>query len=111
MSNDSQFEILRKIDKKPNSTQRSLSNDLGISLGKINYCLKNLINKGFIKIVNFSKNKNKISYAYVLTPRGIQTKTKLTLSFMKRKMREYDELKREVQKNCIDEDEFKKNKY
>ena len=111
MSNESQFEILRKINNKPNSTQRSLSKDLGLSLGKINYCLRSLIDKGFIKIDNFSKNKNKIGYVYILTPRGIQTKTKLTLSFMKRKMREYDELKREIEKNYIDDDKFiKKNK-
>ncbi len=102
MTDKDHFEILRKINKKPNSTQRSLSKDLGLSLGKINYCIKSLIDKGFVKINNFSKNKNKIGYVYILTPRGIQTKTQLTLSFMKRKMKEYDELKKEIEENNVD---------
>jgi EPS-associated MarR family transcriptional regulator len=67
-------------------------------LGKLNYCLKALKDKGLIKIQNFEKNPNKINYIYVLTPRGIAEKTKLTLNFMKRKMKEYDELKSEIDK-------------
>jgi len=94
---DDQFEVLRAIDKKSNTTQRELSNSLGFSLGKINYCLGALKDKGLIKISNFSKSKNKIKYAYVLTPKGIAEKTKLTLNFMKRKMKEYDELRKEMQ--------------
>ena len=93
-----QFEVLRKIQKKPNSTQRELAEELGFSLGKLNYCLKALKVKGFVKINNFKKNPNKINYLYVLTPKGISEKTKLTISFMKRKMREYDELKSELKK-------------
>tara|TARA_A100001011_G_scaffold53957_1_gene52394 strand:+ start:3131 stop:3430 length:300 start_codon:yes stop_codon:yes gene_type:complete len=92
------FEILRKIQKKPNSTQRELAEGLGFSLGKLNYCLKALKNKGLIKISNFKKNPNKINYFYVLTPKGISEKTKLTINFMKRKMNEYDELKKELKK-------------
>jgi len=92
------FEILRKIQKKPNSTQRELAEGLGFSLGKLNYCLKALKNKGLIKISNFKKNPNKINYFYVLTPKGISEKTKLTIDFMKRKMNEYDELKKELKK-------------
>jgi len=92
------FDVLRKIQKKPNSTQRQLANELGFSLGKLNYCLGALKTKGLIKIENFRKNPNKINYFYVLTPKGIATKTKLTLSFMKKKMREYDELRREMKK-------------
>ena len=94
--NQDHFEILRKIEKKPNSTQRELAEELGFSLGKLNYCIKALQNKGLVKIQNFKKNKNKINYFYVLTPAGITTKTKLTLNFMKRKMKEYDELKKEL---------------
>tara|TARA_Y100001970_G_C14257729_1_gene876802 strand:- start:2672 stop:2971 length:300 start_codon:yes stop_codon:yes gene_type:complete len=96
--NQDQFEVLRKIQKKPNSTQRELAEELGFSLGKLNYCLKALKVKGFVKINNFKKNPNKINYLYVLTPKGISEKTKLTISFMKRKMREYDELKSELKK-------------
>jgi EPS-associated MarR family transcriptional regulator len=90
------FDILRKIQKKPNSTQRELAIELGFSLGKLNYCLKALQSKGLVKIKNFKKNPNKINYFYVLTPAGIAAKTKLTLNFMKRKMKEYDELKKEL---------------
>ena len=67
-------------------------------MGKLNYCLKALKRKGLIKIRNFEKNPNKLNYIYVLTPRGIAEKTKLTLNFMKRKMKEYDELKKEIKK-------------
>ena len=94
--NQDHFELLRKIEKKPNSTQRELAEELGFSLGKLNYCLKALKRKGLIKINNFKKNPNKLNYLYVLTPKGIGEKTKLTINFMKRKMKEYDELKREV---------------
>ncbi len=91
-----QFEVLRKISKSPKSSQRDLANELGFSLGKLNYCLKSLQEKGFVKINNFKKNPNKINYLYVLTPKGISEKTKLTINFMKRKMKEYDELKSEL---------------
>ena len=91
------FEILRKIQKKPNSTQRELAEGLGFSLGKLNYCLKALKAKGLIKINNFQRNPNKLNYFYVLTPKGISEKTKLTISFMKRKIKEYDELKSEIE--------------
>ena len=90
------FEILRKIQKDPKSSQRKLADELGFSLGKLNYCLKALQQKGFIKIKNFKKNPNKFNYFYVLTPKGISEKTKLTINFMKRKIKEYDELKKEL---------------
>ena len=93
---DDQFDVLRKIQKKPDSSQRELAKDLGISLGKLNYCLKALQSKGLVKIKNFKKNPKKLNYIYVLTPKGIAEKTKLTLNFMKRKMREYDDLKKEL---------------
>ena len=95
-NNSDYFEVLRKIQKKPNSTQREMAAELGFSLGKLNYCLKALQEKGLVKIENFRKNPNKINYFYELTPAGISEKTKLTLNFMKRKMQEYDELKREI---------------
>ena len=88
MKNQDHFEVLRKIQNKPNSTQRELAQELGFSLGKLNYCIKALQIKGLVKIENFKKNPNKINYFYVLTPKGLATKTQLTLNFMKRKMRE-----------------------
>ena len=91
-----QFEILRKIYKSSNSSQRNLSNQLGFSLGKLNYCLTRLKKHGLIRIKRFKDSKNKLSYAYVLTPRGMKERTKLTINYMKLKMREYDELKKEL---------------
>ena len=96
--NQDHFNVLRKIQSKPESTQRELAEELGFSLGKLNYCLKALKTKGLIKINNFRRNPNKINYIYVLTPKGIAEKTQLTLNFMKKKMEEYDELKSEIKK-------------
>ena len=96
--NQDHLNLLRKIKNKPDSSQRELAEELGFSLGKLNYCLKALKIKGLIKISNFTKNPKKINYIYVLTPKGIAEKTKLTVNFMKRKMQEYDELKRELKK-------------
>ena len=94
--NQDHFNVLRKIKSKPKSTQRELAEELGFSLGKLNYCLKALKAKGLVKMQNFEKNPHKINYIYVLTPRGIAQKTKLTINFMKQKMKEYDELKNEI---------------
>lgn len=92
------LKILRTISKKPNISQRKLSKELGFSLGKLNYCIKSLQEKGFIKIQNFKRNKKKINYLYQLTPQGISRKTKLTMSFLKRKMKEYDKfIKEEIE--------------
>ena len=93
------FDLLRKIKERPKSTQRELATELGFSLGKLNYCLKSLKKKGYIKLKNFQNNKNKINYIYLLTPGGIEAKTNLTLRFMKRKMKEYEELKKEIKKS------------
>ena len=90
------FNVLRKIQKKSNTTQRELAKELGFSLGKLNYCIRALQHKGLVKIKNFRKNPNKINYLYVLTPKGISEKTRITLNFMKNKMKEYDELKKEL---------------
>ena len=103
-NNDDQFEVLRKIQKNPNYSQRELADELGFSLGKLNYSLKALKEKGLIKIRNFTKNPNKLNYIYVLTPKGISEKTKLTVNFMKRKMREYEDLKEELENNNNDVD-------
>ena len=97
-NNQDYLNLLRKIKNKPESSQRELAEELGFSLGKLNYCLKSLKNKGLVKIRNFKKNPKKINYIYVLTPEGIAEKTKLTINFMKQKMKEYDELKKELKK-------------
>ena len=97
MNIEEYFQILRKINKKPKISQRELAKNMGISLGKLNYCLKALQNKGLIKIKNFQKNPKKLNYIYVLTPKGIAEKTKLTVNFMRLKMKEYDELKKEIE--------------
>ena len=97
MERQDHFNILREIKKKPTSSQRQLAKSLGFSLGKLNYCIKALQNKGLVKIQNFKKQKNKVEYIrYILTPKGLSLRTKLTLDFMKRKMKEYDELKKEL---------------
>ena len=88
--------ILRKIDSSTDITQRKLAKELGFSLGKLNYCLNELKLKGLLKIKNFKQNKKKLNYIYLVTPRGIAEKTRLTINFMKRKMKEYDELKQEL---------------
>jgi len=91
--------ILRNIDKQPNSSQRKMASNLGYSIGKLNYCLKKLQQKGLIKIKNFKKNKNKLNYIYILTPKGIAAKTKITINYMKRISEEYDSLKEDLKKN------------
>ena len=99
------FEVLRKIEKTPASSQRELAEELGFSLGKLNYCLKALKKKGWLKLENFRRKTNKITYLkYVITPKGISERTNLTINFMKKKMREYDELKKELARSS------KKNK-
>ena len=99
--NNSDFlETLRKINNEPRASQRKLAEELGFSLGKLNYVLKALKEKGFVKIKNFQNQKNKIKYIqYVITPKGVSERTKLTINFMKRKMKEYEELKKELNEN------------
>ena len=97
---EDQFEVLRKIAKAPKASQRDLAKELGFSLGKLNYSLKALQKKGLVKLENFQNQKNKIKYLqYVITPKGIAERTRLTINFMKRKMKEYDELKKDLEKN------------
>tara|TARA_A100001015_G_C14928092_1_gene687316 strand:- start:18 stop:344 length:327 start_codon:yes stop_codon:yes gene_type:complete len=101
-NNQDYFEILRRIEKDPKSSQRELAKQLGFSLGKLNYCLKALQGKGLLKIKNFQKQSNKIKYLrYVITPKGISERTKLTINYMKKKMREYDELKKELETKIL----------
>jgi len=96
LKQQNQYQILKSLEKDPNYTQRQLSKDLDISLGNVNYCLKNLVEKGFVKIDNFRKSKNKTQYSYLLTPKGIEEKAKLTIEFIKIKTQEYNRLKNEI---------------
>ena len=98
MNNDKEtfFSILRLIRKNPYLSQRKMAANLNLSLGKLNYCMKALKDKGFLKIKNFKNNKNKINYIYLLTPKGIYHKTQLTINFLKVRAKEYDELKKEL---------------
>ena len=90
------FNVLRKIQNNPDASQRILAKELGFSLGKLNYCLFALKAKGLVKVNNFKKNKNKLNYIYILTPKGIVQKSNLTIKFMQQKMKEYDELQDEL---------------
>ncbi|MFV0277086.1 MAG: MarR family EPS-associated transcriptional regulator [Parahaliea sp.] len=96
MSEETHFRVLRIIQDHPQITQRELACELGVSLGKTNYCLKALLGRGWIKANNFKNRKNKIAYAYLLTPKGIEAKARLTLRFLRRKMGEYETLKVEI---------------
>jgi EPS-associated MarR family transcriptional regulator len=93
---DIHLDLLRKLEVNPEYTQRELSQEMGASLGKVNYCMKKLIEKGWIKLSNFTHNPNKVGYIYLLTPKGIEQKTKLTILFLKRKIEEFEILKDEI---------------
>jgi len=95
---DIHLDLLRKLESNPEYTQRELSQEMGVSLGKVNYCMKKLIEKGWVKLINFSRNPNKVGYIYLLTPEGIEQKTRLTYAFLKIKMEEYEMLKDEINK-------------
>ena len=97
MSEERQLKVMRLLENNPEMTQRELASTLGISLGAANFCLKALVDKGWVKIDNFKKNPSKLGYLYLVTPKGIAAKTKLTMQFLKRKLLEYDELKTEIE--------------
>lgn len=96
MDQDTNLKLLRYLEENPQVSQRELAEHLGVSLGKANYCLKALINKGQVKASNFKNSDNKRQYLYLLTPKGIEAKARITVSFLNRKMREYEELKSEI---------------
>ena len=95
---DLNFRTLRLLEEKPDASQRDLADQLGVSHGKMNYCLKALIDKGLIKLENFQNSKHKFKYAYLLTPAGITEQSKLTRRFLRRKVQEYEQLKSEIEK-------------
>ena len=97
LSEERQLEALRLLEANPKMTQRELAEALGVSLGATNYCLKALVEKGWLKLENFQRNPNKLGYLYLLTPTGIAAKTQLTTRFLKRKLIEYENLKAEIE--------------
>ena len=98
MTDEINYRILKLLESKPDISQRELATDLGVSLGKANYCMKAMLDKGWIKAKNFKNSCNKIAYTYLLTPKGIENRAKLTIRFLKRKMKEYDVLKYEIER-------------
>ncbi|WP_027950390.1 MarR family EPS-associated transcriptional regulator [Haliea salexigens] len=90
--------VLRLLQGQPDITQRQMASELGISLGGLNYCLRALVEKGWVKMDNFSGNPNKLKYAYLLTPNGVRAKTRLTAHFLKQKLAEYEALKGEIER-------------
>ena len=107
---DIRLDLLRKLESSPEYTQRDLSREIGVSLGKVNYCIKKLTEKGLIKLTNFKQNPNKMGYAYLLTPKGIEEKSRLTLSFLKRKVNEYEILKKEINELQLESEEMRTKK-
>ncbi len=97
LTDEYRYKILKALEKNPEISQRDLASALGISLGKANFCLKALVNVGILKATNFKNSKNKNAYMYLLTPNGIEEKTKITVRFLKNKMQEYEKLKKEIE--------------
>ena len=98
MTEDTHYKVLKILEQTPHISQRELAREMGVSLGKVNYCLKALVERGWVKMDNFSHNPHKLHYAYLLTPRGLKAKTTLTTSFLKRKLVEYEALKAEIER-------------
>lgn len=97
MTEDTHYKVLKLLEQNPHISQRELAREMGVSLGKVNYCLKALVERGWVKMDNFSRNPNKLQYAYLLTPRGLKAKTALTARFLKRKLAEYEALRAEIE--------------
>ena len=96
------FQVMKVLEKAPEQSQRALSERCGASLGSIHYCLNALIEKGYVKVQNFQNAKNKLAYAYILTPAGINLKKELTITFLRRKQAEYEALQRDIK--ALEED-------
>lgn len=97
LSDELRYQLLKKLEQNPTLTQRELAQELDVSLGKANYCLKALVEKGWVKVGNFKRNKNKLRYAYLLTPSGLEEKARVTMAFLKRKQKEYERLVEEIE--------------
>ena len=97
LSDEMRYKLLKLLDANPQLSQRDVARELGISLGKVNYCLRALVRKGWIKASRFTNSRNKAAYMYLLTPRGIEAKVRLTLLFLRIKLREYETLREEIE--------------
>lgn len=97
LQEEMRYRLLKYLEENPDASQRQLARQLGVSLGKVNYCLKALIAKGLVKAARFKNNPNKRSYAYLLTPKGVEEKAAITYQFLKRKLREHEVLEREIE--------------
>ena len=107
---DIRLDLLRKLESNPHFTQRDFSREVGVSLGKVNYCMKKLTEKGLIKLTNFTHNPDKMGYMYLLTPSGIEEKSRLTFFFLKRKIVEYEILKKEINELQLESKEMANEK-
>lgn len=97
LTDEYRYRILRLLERDPRASQRQIADELGISLGRVNYCLKALIEKGLVKVNNFRSSASKRAYLYLLTPRGIEERALVTARFLRRKLDEYDALSRELE--------------
>ena len=97
MDESLRYQLLKRLQDDPNISQRDLAKDLDISLGKVNYCLKGLMEKGWVKARNFRNSKNKLAYAYYLTPHGMEEKARVTLSFLQYRLKQYENMEREIE--------------
>lgn len=97
LTDEVRYKLLRLLESNPSISQRDVARELGMSLGKVNYCVKSLAARGWIKATNFKNSKNKIAYSYLLTPRGIEGRARVAARFLQMKMREYDELRMEIE--------------
>lgn len=104
MSDEIHYRLLNLLEEHPQASQRQLAEALGISLGKTNYCVRALLEKGWIKANNFKNSQNKLAYAYLLTPSGIDAKARITARFLKRKIAEYEALKTEIEQLTVQAD-------
>jgi EPS-associated MarR family transcriptional regulator len=98
LTDEVRYKLLMLLESNPTVSQRDAARELGVSLGKLNYCLKALVGKGWVKVTNFKNSKNKIAYMYLLTPQGIRAKGRVTVRFLQRKMEAYESLRAEIER-------------
>ncbi len=108
LDDETRYRLLKLLESKPELSQRELANEMGVSLGKVNYCLRAVMARGWVKILNFNNNSNKRAYAYYLTPKGVEEKVQVTARFLKRKVSEHEDLRREIEQLMREVEERKK---
>ena len=108
MTEEAHYKLLKLLEQNPQATQRELAAELGVSLGKVNYCLKALVDKGHVKARNFKNADNKIAYLYLLTPKGIKAKSRISVAYLQRKMVEYETLRAEIEELRVEVTELER---